>query len=282
MSPLLNAQGFNSFECYFDNSCADQSQDTLSNPNNIWEVGIPNKTVFDAAYVGTNSMITDLDSAYSVNDTSYFILGYEVGEGYILELHGAYWVNSDTLNDFGTIEVSLNQGNSWIDMLNDTIYLSGKEWDGPKPVLTGNSDGWKEFQFISITLHDYFNFNYGDTVMYRFGFISDGQSDTLDGLMFDAIEMFDWMLSVPQYSMGDFESKVYPNPTSSSVDISFSNPQAEEVSCVIIDAYGRIVEGPVTTSTESLHFDLQNIERGLYHYRIKKGDAISKGKIVVQ
>ncbi len=282
MSLSLNAQDFGDFGCSFENSCGDQSQDTLSNPNNIWEVGMPNKTVFDTSYSGTNCMVTDLDSTYPVSDTSYFVLGYEVGVGYIFELHGAYWVNSDSLNDFGTIEISLDEGNSWVDLVNDTVYLSGNEWFGQKPVLTGDSDGWKEFNFLSTTISDHFNYNDFDTVMYRFGFISDGQSDTLDGLMFDDIYMLDWMMSVREYSMGSFESKAYPNPTANEVSISFSNPQLQKASCVIIDAYGRIVKVPQTTTTASLQFDLHDLENGIYYYRIQMGDEVSKGKVVAE
>tara|TARA_B100000508_G_scaffold91658_2_gene71441 strand:+ start:4322 stop:5209 length:888 start_codon:yes stop_codon:yes gene_type:complete len=277
-----SAQG--DYSCNFENSCGDQSQDTLSNPNNIWEVGIPNKTVFDTAYSGTNSMITDLDSPYPVNDTSYFILEYQAGYGFShwqnVDLHGYYWVNSDSLNDYGTIEISVDQGASWIDLLNDTVYIFENYWFGQKPVLTGNSGGWKEFDFRSSGFSINFNVDFGDTVMYRFGFISDGQSDTLDGLMFDKIRMMDWAMSVPEYSMGSFKSTVYPNPTSNKVSISFSNPQHQETSCAIFDAYGRIVKGPKTTKTESLHFDLHDMESGIYYYHVKMGEEISKGKIV--
>lgn len=284
LSPLLNAQGY--YGCDFDFSCGDESQDTLSNPNNIWEIGVPNKFAFDTAYSEPNCMITDLDNPYPVNDTSYFILEYEAGYGFQhgqqVELEGYYWVDSDSLNDYGTIEISIDQGNSWIDMLNDTVYVFDFEWGGERPILTGNSGGWKSFSYWSSNLAQNFNVDYGDTVMYRFGFISDGQSDTLDGLMFDNIRMTDWAMSVPEYSMGDFQSKAYPNPTSKEVSIIFSNPQAREASCVIIDAYGRIVKSSQTTTTESLHFDLQDLEHGMYYYRVQMADEVSKGKIVVQ
>ncbi|PHR43335.1 MAG: hypothetical protein COA32_16545 [Fluviicola sp.] len=281
----LNAQM--GWLCNFDNSCGEQLQDTVSNPNNIWEVGVPDKTVFDTAQSNPWSMITDLYAPYPVNDTSYFIFKYASAGGYEYEhtafVSGYYWVNSDSLQDYGTMELSLDQGNTWVDMLNDTAYTSDNHWEmGGKPVLTGNSNGWKYFRYSSRYLAQYFNVGYGDTVIYRFGFISDGQSDTLDGLMFDSFQAEDWVEDLPQYSMGQFRSKVYPNPALNEVNISFNNPQSKASSCVILDSFGQIVVDSISTTTEELHIDLQGLSSGIYHYQITKDGEVSKGKLVVQ
>lgn len=273
--------------CDFDMVCQELFIDTVSNPDNIWEVGVPDKTVFDIAHSNTQALITDLNDPYPVNDTSYLLFEYTSDGGYEYShtayISGYYWVNSDSLNDYGTMEISLDQGDTWIDMLDDTTYNSGIYWyENKKPVLTGNSGGWKFFRYSSTYLSQYFTVNSGDTVLYRFGFVSDGQSDTLDGLMYDSFQVEDYVENLPQHSIGQFQSKVYPNPVVKEVSISFSNPRAQESSCVIVDAYGRIVREPKMTSTEHFHFDLQDMESGIYYYRIQMGDEVSKGKVVVE
>ena len=44
--------------------------DTISNPDNIWQIGVPSKTIFDSAYSLTHAIVTDTLNAYPVNDTS--------------------------------------------------------------------------------------------------------------------------------------------------------------------------------------------------------------------
>lgn len=64
-------------------------------------------------------------------------------------LSGQYFVNSDTLTDFGIIEMSPDNGNTWIDLINDTINAYAIQWNVTKPTLTGNSNGWLNFMRTS-------------------------------------------------------------------------------------------------------------------------------------
>src|SRR5262245_57061736 len=97
--------------------------DTASNPNNIWQVGAPQKTVFTSAYSSPNVIVTDTINPYPINDTSSFTIVNIAGAGYVVvhtaSLFGQYSVNSDTLTDFGMIEFSPDNGTSWYDIVND-------------------------------------------------------------------------------------------------------------------------------------------------------------------
>ncbi len=48
--------------------------DTISNPNNIWQIGSLHKTVFTNAYSVPNALVTDTINTYPINDTSTFII----------------------------------------------------------------------------------------------------------------------------------------------------------------------------------------------------------------
>ena len=48
-----------------DKSCLSQFYaDTISNPNNIWQIGKPQKKTLDSAYSGRNALITDTTNYY--------------------------------------------------------------------------------------------------------------------------------------------------------------------------------------------------------------------------
>jgi hypothetical protein len=101
-------------------------RDTVANPNCVWQIGRPQKPVFDSARSYPNAVVTDTLQTYPTNDTSSFILaqGGLYGWGYpsYAGITGWYKVNSDSLTDYGMIEVSVDSGATWINILTDTQY----------------------------------------------------------------------------------------------------------------------------------------------------------------
>jgi hypothetical protein len=166
-------------------------RDTVSNPNCIWQVGAPQKTVFTTSQSLPNSLITDTLNSYPINDTSSFIIKHEVGWGYLcygfgtVKLSGSYYVNSDSLNDFGLIEFSPYNGITWVPF---TTGPNAWPYSPIQPTFTGNSGGWKVFNLSLYGVDGMYNFQPLDTVQYKFTFISDGN---LDGLMFDNLGILD-------------------------------------------------------------------------------------------
>ena len=49
--------------------------DTFLDPQHIWQIGIPNKPLFDSAYSQPNAIVTLLDSALPPNVNASFIIG---------------------------------------------------------------------------------------------------------------------------------------------------------------------------------------------------------------
>jgi hypothetical protein len=127
-------------------------------------------------------------------------------------LHGYYWANSDTLNDFGEIEFSPDNGNTWINLITDTVYNDNYYWWGEKPTLTGNSNGWKKFDVSLSDLGYVFNIYYTDTIQYRFTFVSDSIQDSLGGLMYDLLYFEDWVEGINDVNSNSFNIEISPNP----------------------------------------------------------------------
>lgn len=261
--------------------------DTISNPDNIWQIGRPSKALFNSAYSVPNAIITDSADYYPTNDTSVFVISNTADLGLSFPsyavLNGYYKVQSDSLNDFGLIEFSPDNSNTWINLIEDTIYGEFLDWY-LKPTLTGNSNGWKEFWVSLSEIGTVFNINYGDTIKYRFTFISDEKLDSLEGLMFDDIKFVDVGLGIKESGYNLIFTKVYPNPASNSLIIEFDNPENKSYQLTIYDSLGRPILLIDDLSESQIVLDIQDYDPGLYYYILlnEENRMGSWGKFLVE
>ncbi|MFC2152850.1 hypothetical protein ACFLSE_10030, partial [Bacteroidota bacterium] len=207
--------------------------DTVSNSNNIWQIGSPDKTIFKSAFSEPNVIITDSINCYPTNDTSSFIIKHAVDviSGFVnvhtATIGGRYYVNSDTLTDYGILEISPDNGETWINLISDTTYLNKNcyTWWSPKPIFSGNSNSWVEFTVWVAGFGPEFNMQIEDTVLYKFSFISDNNESNKDGLMFDNLHFEDWYEGINSINIKQIISKAFPNPTNDWITIEFENPK---------------------------------------------------------
>ncbi|SRR5260221_3151536 len=218
--------------------------DTISHPNNIWQIGVPQKTIFTSAYSAPNVIVTDTLNPYPINDTSVFIITNVVyGNGWTLphtaSIIGQYFVNSDTLTDYGLIEFSPDNGVTWHDILNDTSVTNNVFWYSPIPILTGNSNGWQHFYVNLAPLGSLFNIQLFDTLLYRFTFISDSIQTNKDGLMFDNLHFDDYSEGIPEIQNQNLIS-LSPNPVNDQLIIHRTKISDQE-QIQIFDFTGRLM-----------------------------------------
>ena len=260
--------------------------DTISNHENIWQIGSPEKNSFDEAYSAPNAICTDLVNPYPVNDTSTFTItniaagGFE--NNYFVILEGKYMIDSDSLNDFGLIEFSPDKGHTWIDLINDTIYLHKGcyEWWTDRPSFTGKTNGWKDFGVQLAGFGDEFNLHWPDTVIYRFTFISDSIQTNRSGWILDDLHFEDWWESIIDNRNNSFNSEVYPNPAENFVTIKFPNEERKNINIVVFDKRGALIK-LINTNSEFIEIDLSSFKPGTYHYVVKKKNERSSGEIII-
>lgn len=238
--------------------------DTVSNSFNSWQVGTPQKSIFSSAFSVPNAIVTSLLNPYPIYDTSIFLIT-NIAEGgfagpHTAILEGQYYVNSDSLNDYGTIEFSLDKGVTWIDLINTTTYSSYLSWELPKPILTGNSNGWQHFQVFLSELGLLFNTQYGDTLLYRFTFVSDGTQTNKDGLMFDDFHFVDYIEGIDE-KFNDNLITIYPNPVSKELTIK-RNALCDDYIIQIFDSKGQLVD--INTNCIEDIIDIQQLKNGIY------------------
>lgn len=252
--------------------------DTVSNPACIWQIASPNKVVFTEANSEPNVMVTDSTNSYPINDTSSFIVFHEITTGfdYGSGLEAAYFMDSDHGNDFGKIEMSPDNGASWVLISDDT--LTYVDWDGEPatwPVdyydtwgatdsisLTGESVEWQIF-FINLEgANEHFDWVEGDTVLFKFTFISDSIFDDKDGLMFDDIVLRD-LLTFGINEESNITFNVYPNPTTEIIYLSDLSAEVERIE--VFDMQGRRI---YYSNTELNFVDVSDLPSGSYHLKI--------------
>jgi Secretion system C-terminal sorting domain len=258
--------------------------DTVSNVNNIWQIGIPQKNSFNNASSAPNSIVTDTIDSYPINDTSSFIISHLAGAGFYYyhtaSIEGYYMVNTDSLNDFGRIELSPDNGNTWIDIINDNSVSSA--WNSQIPTLTGNSNGWQYFNFDVLATSGLLGIIAGDTIKYRFTFVSDSIFDSLDGLIFDSFYFQDWVEGIHEIGFNKMESKAFPNPAMKTVTIEFDNSQQTTFELKVMNIQGEEILKRSNLKGNSITIDGSILASGIYTYTLQSTDnkIWSSGKII--
>jgi hypothetical protein len=255
--------------------------DNSSNTANIWQIGEPQKNIFTTANSIPNAIVTDLSNPYPVKNNSSFLITHAAGMGFWMghtfTLSFDFAVDTDSLNDYGIIEFSPDNGASWCNLMDNTTNCFW--WNGGNnPILTGSSNGWSNAEaFLNF---DEFNINQGDTVLFKFTFISDNTFDNKDGLMFDNIWISDDHEGIDEYQLMD--SKAYPNPASSSMHIEFENAAHASYELSVYDQLGRKIHS-ASTSQGDITVDLQGFNSGFYQYSLfcPANQKRSTGKFIV-
>ena len=273
--------GFFNFSCLIQKD----STDTV----NVWEIGIPSKSVFDTAFSPINVIVTDKTNTYKTNDTSWFMFAKRPGTAsaiwgwHIFE--GMYYVNSDTISDYGKIEYSPNNGVTWIDLLQDTSGLVIWEdyWGASyiKPVLSGNSNGWKRFQCrinIPDSIHIFSSNLFADTVLYRFTFITDSVETNKDGLMFDNINVSELTESVTDPHASNNLITVYPTPAQSTLRVSYAQPMRQP-QIRITNSMGQTIR--IMNNYTATDIDISDLPNGVYMLQCADDKVCASKRFVV-
>lgn len=257
--------------------------DTIQNSSNIWQIGTPQKLNFTTANSGSRAIVTDTINSYPINNQSDFIVKTVENGGFSYKhtatVGGFYYVSTDTLLDYGTIAVSLDTGKTWIDVINNAP--ANTDWHTNIPVLSGFSAGWRYFDVNIAGWTAGNNVKTGDSIFFKFSFLSDGIAENKEGLMFDDLHFENLVEGVQKIRLNDFKSFCSPVPVVNVGNISFENEQNNKVDVYIFDVEGKLLDHKSSTGDNVL-FDTSNYASNTYFYKvvIEKSRQISSGKFV--
>lgn len=287
---LINLSfGQNGWQQYFDG--ADTIvytsliiQTDTADTTNIWQVGIPQKTIFDSALTKPNVIVTDTINKYPSNDTSVFTFGKAIqGVNWsILAIRWAQKIDMDSALDGGIVEVSLDSGNTWNNIfLDQNVYnLYGFDTSTVKALqdssvaFTGTDSVWRDiwlcygFQTISFT----------DSIAIRFTFRSDSVDNSREGWMID--NMF--MRQTFSHTVSEVDQEhtflVYPTITSGVVQVASNEEAGKIYALTITDMQGRVMK-KMNCGDFKAEFDISEMSSGNYIVTIFSDNKIESHKV---
>ena len=243
-----------------------------TNKGNIWRIGKPAKFKFNSAFTPQNAIVTDLKGYYPTNTHSSFIMKffykYDVPEDTRVKIgiEGNYKIDSDSLNDYGIVEMSDVKGKGWIDILNNYSDSWVIDNEKKKPVFTGNlSDTWHNFSF---TTDNYFATHAIDTLWFRFTFVSDSIDNHKEGWIIDN-------LVIIVYKLGGIEGEdqknnlisLFPNPVNRFEQLNIISKNSQTSRLQIFNPEGKSVYKN-DVSGEQITIDMHSFQPGFYFAEI--------------
>lgn len=262
---------------------------TDTTTGNIWQVGKPNKLIFDSAYSAPNAIVTDTLLSYPVNNTSRFTLGFQLygGQPYIEFKHR---FDTDSLKDGGFVEISNDSGNTWT-LLSDTTFLGGTSpyffhWtygletynfygvdDSLKNAAMGFSG--KSNQWITSTIRfPCYAIKKPYELMLRFTFVSDSVNNPRDGWIIDDIFIYNQGVCS---DLAENQLKIidaYPNPFShkTRIDLGPEN-YLHNGSYSLYDVGGNEILSKSSLVGHSFDIEKGNLPKGIYSLLVLENGA---------
>ncbi len=249
--------------------------DTVNYHHNNWQVGKPNKTVFDSALTLPNALVTDTANPYRANDTSVFYIKLPkyIGFNWFGGVSFFYQLDIDT-NAKATVEASSDTGRTWINVVTQDV-AHPLQWDATKPRLDTSTNGWQEFS-LRFPWGAFFT---GDSVFLRFTFISGSNDSSKDGWMIDNLGIhYDWEGAVPQIANNNLFS-IYPNPSKGTINIHTNKQGAGGGSVSVTDMMGKEVY-KIDKLPQSGQLNLQ-IPNGTYLLKYSAGDEYGVQRVEI-
>ena len=239
--------------------------------NNIWQIGKPDKQFFKKAYSVPNDIITDSIYPYPINNNSIFYFGIKVTGAFPgfyeeTDLSFLYKMDSDTLNDYGMIEFSIDTGQTYNNLLQTEYFevtdsagnIIASNGDGNSIVFTGKNHGWYRF---STGLA----YPSQDTIIFRFTFHSDANQNNRDGWMIDNIDWYEWWEGINEKNI---DLIIFPNPTKDVLQVD-SKIKIKEIS--IISELGRTIISK-SINFMPISFYIKDLQDGIYFLKIMTED----------
>lgn len=256
--------------------------DTVNYPNNKWQIGHPNKSVFDTALSAPNALVTDTVNTLPPNDTSVvYIKHIRSAPKYgVFALHFKYQMDGDS-TDKGIVEISPDTGNTWINLLQqDTTY--DMSWGGSKPSLRGSTNGWQSFDAGMTAWADamksYPVYLTADTILFRFTYITESNSTGRDGWIIDNMYFEDWWFGIEEVRNDDL-MEISPNPVSGELRVHRSQ-KYKEGEIQIFNSNGKMVHRKSNFTAQTI--DVSQLPNGIYYLKYGAKESYAVRKFVLQ
>jgi len=271
---ILNAQ-FISTQ-YFDgadtntwNSILVQLDTTISG---VWQIGVPQKTIFESASTTPNVLITDTVNTYpnSLSSSAWFnVPDNSIYSGF-LAVQWIQKIDFELNKDGGLVEFSSDSGVIWQNAFyNPNVYNfygwhnsnEGYLYDSGDPCFSGTDTVWRNV-WLCFTYHYLWTI---DNLFIRFRIVSDSTDTNQEGWMIDNLMIAQtWFHTVVEQSK-ESNFKIYPTVSEGLITLQQLNNSTDFriKNVTISNMNGQIIKTiPVSLDVETL--DLSDLSQGRY------------------
>lgn len=256
---------------------------------NSWQIGPPQKTIFDTASTPPNVMVTDTVNPYPKEDSSWFQAIFPVS--FLEGVKAIQWkqkLDYEYGIDGGMIEFAFANDSVWQNAFDNPNVYNFYGFDSvnvdtlPNGELgfTGTDSSWKDiwlcFEYSWIVS------NY-DTFLVRFTSVSDTDNTQQEGWMIDNMMAHLTLVhTIPEIEQ-EVYMKVFPSPSNGRVYI--ETRKLDEFHIIehieVIDIEGRTVEQYTNRPTKTF-LDLGHLPNGMYVLNVRTNVQTETFKIVLQ
>ena len=288
---ILHAQWYNQ---YFDGTDTIPYQSVFieldTGINSLWQIGPPQKTIFDSPMTAPNVLVTDTTA--NIPDSSQssfqFTLDDQSLAGSYMAIQWTQKLDLDTNADLGVIEYSKDTGNTWINVFNDPAVYSfygflpgnhGTHYSSGEEGFTGRDAVWRDIWLC----FDYNFVNWGDTIIFRYTIKTDTSDGVYEGWMIDNFQVHStWFHTIVENSKQE-SFNLYPTNTTGHVKVicqKTDNPPVIEI-VELVDLSGRVID---RFKPEEVNFerDYGLVPDGSYKLKIITDQGFDICNIIIQ
>lgn len=221
------------------------SLDTSS--SNIWQIGPPQKTIFDSAASMPNVIVTDTINTYPDSNKSVFHASVSGFVYWGLGISAIRWkqkLDMEFKKDGGYIEFSVDSGATWTNVFRDTNVYNFYGYDSANVdtladgtvAFTGTDTTWRDiwlcYQSTTFQTHG--------IILFRFTFESDSVDANNEGWMIDNMLFQQTRFHTVNTVDPNKKILVYPTITNGIVKVATPDSKTKIENIVVVDINGRI------------------------------------------
>ncbi len=244
-------------------------------PGNVWQIGPPQKSVFTKAQTLPNVMVTDTLLRYPVGMDASFYFSFKPQSGVSkIALHWKQKLHTETSVDGGTVEYSSDGGVSWTSIFSNPLIsnFTGYQAANVGPIFNSLTafhgtdtvwrDVWLDFDIAWLSA--------GDSLLFRYRFMSDPNQSMHDGWMIDNLMIHDITPLGVSDTKASHPFRIVPQPASHSITL--LGESSKPLSVSIFSIQGQCVGSHHGVSLP-FSISLASLRAGLYTLRVQYADA---------
>lgn len=290
-SSPLDAQAYNTFE---DENNFQIIIDS-TNAANIWQIGIPNKSIFTSANTLPYALVTDTVNNYPTDNQSTFQFTINIANlwsqfPYVL-IDWAHKMDCDINNDGGIIEVSYDEGQTWTNIfdnhveqpivmgsLTSTILPNGEQG------ISQTFDTWNYAGFCWSSADPNYDI---ENISLRYTFVSDSIETNQEGWLIDNFEAHGAVIDAVDDLIGNQSGvtgiTIFPNPAMERIYFRTEAflPSGNAI-VQISDIGGHLIYAQKMKDIQNSEIDISKFRSGYYILTISNPDKmiLSKGTFI--